>query len=897
MYQAIHYEYPNQFWIRDDEKGWLEKEYQPLFYKIDKKGNLPTLDGKYAKTTKRYDKEDLELYEKDVDPKTRILIDLYKDSDDAPKSHNIVFLDIENIIFNPLTSETIRNAPTSITAIALYDNNSKTYICLILDEGGSMKDVETPGRIILPYKTEEELLEKFLDIWEIYDPTIITGWNSDFFDIPYLYYRIRKVLGEEQALRLSPIKKIKENIANGEIEIGGISHLDYMNLFKKFITKKEPSYKLDEVGKKYVELGKIKYEGNLDRLFKEDPTKFIEYNIRDVEILIRLDEKFQFLTLTVNICHLCHVPYEQIYWSTVMNDGAILTYLKRKGIISPNKPTTTNKKIREVEVGDIVKAGKSVEGELISIEDKTGAIEIKSGVVKYFPIHQIRRKEDYAGGYLKEPIPGLYEWVIDLDFTSLYPSIIRSLNIGIETLLGRIVNGGKYDNNWTLRDMKQLSSDFEVTLERVDDRREIHQTQVKISELISLIEDENLLVAASGAIFRTDRSSVVCEVLTDWFFKRKEFNKLKKQYGAEGNKDMESFYDRRQHAFKIKLNDVYGCFAINGWRYSDGHKFISSAITLTGQRVTQESIIFVNNWINNRLHTTDRDFVVTSDTDSLFIQVKELIAQRKPDIDWKNKEMVVAEVLKIAAEIQKAANENINILAKELFNIPDKHHFELKQEVVIERGYFAGKRRYAMFIVNKEGYTKEEMIMTGLDFMKSNMTPIYKKFSENLLLDIMYGKDKKDIDKKIIDFKTHTKTLSIEDIARPTGVRKIREYIASRPLSGEIFSQLEKKCPINTKAAIYYNDMLRFRKEDKKYPLIQEGDHMKYIQLKNNPYQIGVIGFTGNDPKSITDFIDEYADREEGFNSTLLNKLQNIYDDIGWEFPSLNPKVGKFFKF
>jgi DNA polymerase elongation subunit (family B) len=402
MYQAIHYEYPNQFWIRDDEKGWLEKEYQPLFYKIDKKGNLPTLDGKYAKTTKRYDKEDLELYEKDVDPKTRILIDLYKDSDDAPKSHNIVFLDIENIIFNPLTSETIRNAPTSITAIALYDNNSKTYICLILDEGGSMKDVETPGRIILPYKTEEELLEKFLDIWEIYDPTIITGWNSDFFDIPYLYYRIRKVLGEEQALRLSPIKKIKENIANGEIEIGGISHLDYMNLFKKFITKKEPSYKLDEVGKKYVELGKIKYEGNLDRLFKEDPTKFIEYNIRDVEILIRLDEKFQFLTLTVNICHLCHVPYEQIYWSTVMNDGAILTYLKRKGIISPNKPTTTNKKIREVEVGDIVKAGKSVEGELISIEDKTGAIEIKSGVVKYFPIHQIRRKEDYAGGYLKE---------------------------------------------------------------------------------------------------------------------------------------------------------------------------------------------------------------------------------------------------------------------------------------------------------------------------------------------------------------------------------------------------------------------------------------------------------------------------------------------------------------
>jgi DNA polymerase elongation subunit (family B) len=899
MYQSIYYEYPNRFLIRDDEKGWLEKEYQPLFYKISEEGTLPTLDGKKAKATKRYDKEDPNLYEKDVDPKTRILIDLYKESDEVPKTHNMVFLDIENVMFNPLTSEMIRTAPTSITSIALYDNNSKTYICLILDTSGKLNEINDPGKIILPFKTEKELLAKFLDVWEVLDPTIVTGWNSDFFDMPYIYYRIRKVLGQDEVLRLSPIRKIKENLQLGEIEIGGINHLDYMNLFKKYVVKNEPSYALNEIGLKYVKLGKIIYEGNLDKLFDTDVNKFIEYNIRDVEIIVKIEEKLQFITLTILICHLCHVNYEQIYYSTVLNDGAILTYLKRKGIVSPNKPTTTNKKIKEVDIGDIVKSGKYVEGELISIDEqtKTGAIQLKSGVVKYFPIFSIRRKEDYAGGYIKEPVPGLYEWVIDLDFTSLYPSIIRSLNIGIETLLGRIVNTGKYDNNWTLRDIKAMDPNTEVIFERITNGKEIYQSTVAISKIVQLVEEENLLISASGAIFRTDRSSVVCEVLTDWFLKRKEYNKLKKQYGAEGNKDLESFYDRRQHAFKIKLNDVYGCYAINGWRYTDGHKFISSGITLTGQRVTQESIRFVNAWINNILGTDLHDYVVTSDTDSLFIQVKDLVAHRNPNIDWSNKEAIVDEVLKIAKEIQKAANDNINVLAKELFNIPGDHFFELKQEVVIERGYFAGKRRYAMFIVNKEGYKKEEMIMMGLDFMKSNMTPIYKTFSEQLLLDIMYGKDKADIDKKIIDFKERVGTLSIEEIARPTGVKKIDEYIASKPKAGGIFSQLEKKCPINTKAAIYYNDLLRFNKDDKKFPVFQEGDKMKYIPLKKNPYQIDVIGFTGKDPECIKKIINEFGDREEGFNSTLLNKLQNIYKDIGWEFPPLNKRVGKFFKF
>jgi hypothetical protein len=300
--------------------------------------------------------------------------------------------------------------------------------------------------------------------------------------------------------------------------------------------------------------------------------------------------------------------------------------------------------------------------------------------------------------------------------------------------------------------------------------------------------------------------------------------------------------------------------------------------------------------MNNQLGTEEKDYVVTSDTDSLFIQVKDLVLQRYPET--KTKDEYIKATLEITTEIQKAANDNINRVTREYFNVGTRdHYFELKQEVIIERGYFAGKRRYAMYIVNKEGVTVDELDMKGLDLMKSNMTPMYSKFGEKLIQDIMFGKAKPEIDQQIIDFKKYVKTMPIEEVAKPTGVKNIESYIERAPKAGEIFSTLKLKCPINTKAAIYYNDLLKFKKVDKQYPRFTVGDKMKYIQLKTNPYGIDVIGFTGNDPDFINKLIDEFADREEGFESTLLNKLKGIYEDLGWNFPSLNDKVNKFFKF
>jgi hypothetical protein len=201
-----------------------------------------------------------------------------------------------------------------------------------------------------------------------------------------------------------------------------------------------------------------------------------------------------------------------------------------------------------------------------------------------------------------------------------------------------------------------------------------------------------------------------------------------------------------------------------------------------------------------------------------------------------------------------------------------------------------------MYVTNKEGVPVEELDMKGLELMKSNMNKLFKKFGENLIKDVLFGKPKEEIDNNIINFYKSLKTLDPRDLGKPTGVKQISSYhIPAR--AGEMFSSFRLKAPSNTKASVRYNDLLKFKKVQKQYPLFTAGDKMKYIQLKTNPYNIDVIGFTGNDPEVINKIIEEFADREEGFESTLLNKLKSIYEDLGWTFPSLNDKVNKFFKF
>jgi DNA polymerase elongation subunit (family B) len=860
MYQAIHYDFSTYtYHLRDDKSGWHEFKFQPTYYKrVDEyeEGAQPVLTGGWAMPTTKYSKDDTNLLEKDINKELVVLRELYYKYDDViPSYHNIIHLDIEIEMGGALTPEYIKAAPMPITSIALIDMTTKTKICFIVDKSKEIEETNQDGKQIIPCGSEKELIKRFLDKWEELDPTIVVGWNSAYFDIPYMYFRIKQVLGDE-VLRMSPIRKVNYREFNGEIQvsIAGVNHLDYMLLHKKYIMKEEPSYKLGEIGTKYVGLGKLEYEGNLNTLFKNDKNAFIDYNLRDVEIIEKLEEKLKFIELTIMISHICNIPYESIYYNTVMNEGAILKYLKREGIVSPNKPTTHNP----------------------SLKANTAS---------------------YAGGYLLEPIPGLYFDVIDLDFTSLYPSIMKSLNLGIETLVGRIrvEDNPTYEQQHSLEKLKLRNPDEQVTIERLNKSNyTLKSAQIKIGDLIKLIEKNEYTISASGAMFRTDEKSVVATILEGWFNKREHYRGLKKKAGKEEDWANYKLYDLFQHAFKILQNAMYGTFAISGWRYTDGQLICSAAITNSGQRLTCESIDFVNGKINTELGV-EKQHICISDTDSMYIVLGDLLKHRYPDLKPEEKN---DKTLKLAIEIQDEANADLNRISKNLFNIAfNTHYFQLKQEVICSSVLTTGKRRYAMYVTNKEGVAVEELDMKGLELMKSNMNKLFKKFGEDFIKNILFGKEKSEIDNDIVTFYKTLRTLDPRQLGKPTGVKQIHAYHLPAK-AGDMFSGFKLKAPYNTKAAIRYNDLLKFKKLDKKFESIIEGDKIFVINLKQNPYNLETIGLPNAQvPPAIEEFVKTYIDVEEIFDSLLANKLKSLYGDLKWDFPALNKNVGKFFAF
>ena len=867
MYQSIFYNRKTKtVHLRDDEKGWVDFKHKPTLYKRvpgQTKNSLPVLTGGWAEPCSKYSETD-EILEKDLDPELYTLRELYYEEEDSvPKWHNTVYLDIEIEMGGALTIDYIRSAPMPLTSIALIDSTTKTKICFIVDKSKEIIELNEGGKQIIPCVSEKELIDKFLNKWEELDPTIIVGYNSEFFDIPYLYFRIASVFDNEKASRLSPLNSIQINDWNPKIlsvRLGGINHLDYMLLHKKYIMKEEPSYKLNAIGEKYVGLGKIEYEGNLNQLFVNDKELFIDYNLRDVEILEKLEEKLKFIELTILISHICNTPYDQIHYNTILGEGAILKYLRRHNIISPNKPVTHNPSLKGTE-------------------------------------------ETYAGGYLLEPIPGLYFDVIDLDFTSLYPSIIKSLNLGIETLVGRVkvFNRPNYEQSHSLEKLKERDQDEEVIIERLNKTNyTLKSTKIKIKDLVKIIEDNDYAVAASGAIFRTDERSVTSTILEGWFNKREHYRGLKKKAGKEEDWINYKLFDAFQLAFKILQNAMYGTFAKNIWRYTDGHMICSAAITNSGQRLTQESIKFVNGMLREETKLK-KDFVIISDTDSLYIELKDVLKYHFGEIsdpEERNKK-----ILEMAVDLQFKSNNNLEYLCKAMFNLPENKYFQLKQEVIATGVLATGKRRYGMLVTNKEGVPippdhKDALDLKGLEVMKSNMNPMFKKFGEQFIKNILFGKPKTELDQSIIDFYKSIKSIDPKKLGKPSGVSFINKCIKRKATSGEIFSELNINTKENSRAAIYYNDLLKFKKLDKKYESIIEGDKIYIVNLLKNPYKISVIGFPTTDvPDEINTFINTYIDREAIFESILLNKLKELYKDLNWEFVNLNPNISKFFKF
>jgi DNA polymerase elongation subunit (family B) len=499
------------------------------------------------------------LYFHDMDLVQKFLVERYGTNDEPSTGHKELYFDIECEIGGALTVEYIERAPMPITSIAWWDKSNDKWAILVLDKKSQLKHTKAKNKEIIPVATEQELLLKFIEVFRDIDPDILIGYNSDYFDIPYLYYRMCNVLGQDTANYLSPLNTLIDEPVKSKkyskyfygkdqfVNILGVESLDYIRLHKKYSWKDEPSWSLDAVGAKYAGVNKIEYEGTLDDLFETDIQKFIQYNFRDVEILKLLDEKLQYIALTKNLSHKGKHNYEDVYYNSITQDGAISAYLLSQGIVPPNREQNPKK------------------------------------------------KQNYAGGYLFCPKAGLYKYMFDEDLTSLYPSIIMSLNIGKETLLARIIDADDRNNRLGLNDLKEMDPNKELIVENF-----IKGTTGPrpVSKIIETIEQHNLAVSANGCMFRTDKESTLSTILAKWFDERVNYkNKMKEAYKA-GDTEKGEYFHLMQYTMKILLNSLYGATALPQFRYGMNYSILSEAITLSGHRIIQESALCANRHIN-----------------------------------------------------------------------------------------------------------------------------------------------------------------------------------------------------------------------------------------------------------------------------------------------------------
>lgn len=520
------------------------------------------LKGEPLRKITYWEKNNPFLHYHDMPVHQKFLIDKYGTNDEPSTTHQEIFFDIEIEMGGALTPEYIRRAPKPVTSIAWWHRQQDKWYILILDKQNHIEKTVIGNKTVIPVPTERDLLSKFLNYLNKVNPDILIGYNSDYFDIPYLYYRILNQLGERRANALSPIGKVKEQKFTNEsgmtfyneeqpVRIEGMYSLDYIRLHKKYSFSDEPSYKLDVLGEKYCKLPKIEYEGSLDRLFATDKEKFIEYNFRDVEIVKELDAKFNYINLTKNLAHKGKIHYDDVYQSSKIHDGAISAYLLSQDIVPPSRDRN--------------------------------------------PI----KKSNYAGGYLFCPKAGLYRYMFDEDLTSLYPSIIMSLNIGKETLVGRIIDANDRNNRLGLNDLLEDTSDRPHVTEWFMNQDKFNKIEWTSSKIAKLLQQYNLAISANGVIFRTDTPSVLSTILDKWFDERVLYkNEMKKAYKA-GDTVAGEKYHLLQYTMKILLNSLYGATALPTFRY--GNVILSEAITLTGQRIIQESALCANRHMNKVL--------------------------------------------------------------------------------------------------------------------------------------------------------------------------------------------------------------------------------------------------------------------------------------------------------
>jgi DNA polymerase elongation subunit (family B) len=842
MYQNIFIsKKDNTVHLWDDERGYVKFPYQPYAYRKRKGGMYKSIYGDELEKVYKFSPKDPSLFESDVPAETRVLIDAYEDSDDSSTGHRVVYYDIE--VSTEGGFPTVDEADKEITAIALYDAATEQYTAFILDKEHRLQDYKKDNVEVRGFQDESSLLMHFLTKWEEIQPTIATGWNIDEFDTPYLYGRIKRVLSDREVKRLSPIQVCYKNDWSGKIVVAGVSFIDYMVLYKKWNIKQEPSYALGAIGKKVVGMEKITYHGSLDDLYKSDLNKYIEYNLNDVKIIVALEKKLQFIEQARAICHKGHVPYDCFTMSSRFIEGAILMYLRRKGQVAKNKP---------------------IDGR----EEYENQME--------------QGEEGFEGAYVKDPVPGRYDWVFDLDLTSMYPNIIISLNISPETKIAKV-------ENWDIE--KYVRGDMNTV--------QVGSASYTKEQFTELLKTAKYSIASNGVMYNQSYQGVIPEILVKWFDERKDLRKLAKKHADLKEWEKYEFYDQRQKVQKVLLNSIYGVLGLPIFRFYD--KDNASAVTLTGQDIIKTANKAINQYYKKTLNDSEnKDYVIYVDTDSCFASALPIIKHKMPHIDLNDEKQMTEAILQVCGEAQKHVNDTFNVMADRMFNV-QKHRFDAKQEVIAKTSFWLAKKRYAQFIINKGGIECDELEVKGIDVVRTSFPIRFRKFMEQFLQDVLRKVPKEHIDDTILKFKENMSSYPVIEIAKNTSVKfvsqdKVNDY---NPKSRQPF-QMIKGAPAQVKAGCYYNDLLKLWGLNKDIPEIFHGQKIKWVYLKQNQYGIECIAMKadGTDPQRIMEFVEQYVDREAMYEQELKSKLIDFYNVLSWDYPNeTDVKLGEFFSF
>ena len=652
---------------------------------------------------------------------------------------------------------------------------------------------------------EYDLLQHFINFWSHDPPEVVTGWNCQLYDIPYLAKRITRVLGEKAMKKLSPWGLVtnEEIYMQGRphlvYDIGGVTVLDYMDLYKKFTYKAQESYRLDYIGE--VELGQKKLDHSEFDTFKDFYTKawnkFVDYNIQDVRIVDGLEEKMKLIELAVTMAYDAKVNFTDVFYQVRMWDMIIYNELKKKNIVIPPKTD----------------------------QDKS---------------------EKYAGAYVKEPKPGMYDWVVSFDLNSLYPHLIMQYNISPETLLD-----DRYPN---------------VSVDKLLNR------EVDLSSL------EDVTVCPNGAMFTTKTRGFLPKLMEKIYGERvifkKKMLKAKKDYEKKPSKTLEKEISRCnniQMAKKIQLNSAYGAIGNNYFRY---YKLANAeAITLGGQFSIRWIEKRMNEYMNNVLKTQEKDYVIASDTDSIYLHLGPLVQVVYKDRE-KNVEGIVSFLDKICeVEFEKYIANSYEELATYV-NAYDQKMF-MKRETIAERGIWTAKKRYILSAWDIEGvrFAEPKLKMMGIEAVKSSTPAPCRKMIKDGLKLLINGTEQQ-TQEYIAKCRREFSKLDPADIAFPRTVSNVDKYKSPVAIYG-------KNTPVHSRGALLFNHYIKERGLDNKYNAINNGEKIKFVYLKKpNPIHENVISFINEFPKELG--LSPYVDYELQFTKSFVEPMKAILDSIGW---------------